>query len=55
MKTYTVLTAVTYGTTEKNAKRYPPGSEIELEDEDAKPLLDVKAIKATEPEAKAKK
>ena len=38
-KTYNVKSAVVHGTTEKNQKRYEPGSTIELEDEDAAPLL----------------
>lgn len=56
-KTYPVLTAIEHGTTAKNQKRYEPGGTIDLEDDDATPLLAVKAIgdpvesKTTDPDA----
>ena len=43
-KTYPVLTAIEHGTTAKSHKRYEPGSTIDLEDDDATPLIAVNAI-----------
>ena len=60
MKTYPVLTAIEYGTTAKNVKRYEVGDTIDLEDATTVQLLELGAIgpaieDAAEVPAKAKK
>ena len=59
MKSYTVKSTVSFGRANaegkitSKVKDYEPGSTIELEDDEAKPLLDAGAIEA--PAEKAKK
>lgn len=54
MKTYQVLSRVSYGKADENGKilvkpkDYKAGDKIELDDEDAKPLLEAGAIAAEE-------
>ena len=54
MKTYPVLTAIEYGTTAKNVKRYEVGDTIDLEEATSVQLLELGAIgPALEPEVEA--
>ena len=56
MSIYKVITAVEHGDAKGKIKRYEPGSEIDLDDDQAVPLLEVGAIEALpEPVAPAKK
>lgn len=61
MKTYNVKSRVSFGRADADGKLkgkvrdYEPGSSIELEDDEAKPLLDAGAIEAPKAEPKKAK